>query len=146
MFINIIEGFGTEVADACNQIIDQIENYIREGGGEYRDWYVGLADDPIHPVGETLLHHRVQGRMLTYIETTSPHAAQTVANHFVRLLGTDGDPDRKRTDGTCNSLYVYKKAVHLGGGARQLLGARAVGSHREDRVLRVPARAHEKKL
>ncbi len=33
-------------------IIAQIEAYIRQGGGEYGDWFIGLADNPIDPIME----------------------------------------------------------------------------------------------
>ena len=95
------------------QIINEIETYIREGGGEYEDWYVGLTDDPFEPINEALLLQKVQGERLSYIETSSPQIAQAVADYFVNLCGTDGNLSTKEINRACNSLYVYKKATHL---------------------------------
>jgi hypothetical protein len=103
------------VASDYNQIIELIETYIREGGGEYEDWYIGLTDNPIDPVSEASSLHRVQDQRLTYIETTSPQIAQAVADYFINLCGTDGKVSRKELGHACNSLYVYKKAAHLVG-------------------------------
>jgi len=114
-FSNDIDKLRTEVASDPKQIIEQIETYIREGGGEYEDWYVGLTDNPIEPVTETLLLRKVQGQWLTYIETTSSQIAQAVADYFVSLCGTDGNFNTKEITRACNSLYVYKKPPHLVG-------------------------------
>jgi hypothetical protein len=105
----------TKVANVPKQIIEQIETYIREGGGEYEDWYVGLADNPIEPVTETLSLHKVRGQRFTYIETASSQIAQAAADYFVNLCGTDGNLKTNDISRACKSLYVYKKAVHLVG-------------------------------
>ena len=97
------------------QITNQIKEYIREGGGEYRDWYVGISDNPIDPVTETLLLHKVQGHRFTYIETISPQVAREVADYFINTLGTEGNLNEGKTSGTCQAVYVYKKAVNAVG-------------------------------
>jgi hypothetical protein len=114
-FINGIDEFRTKVDSDSKRIIEQVETYIREGGGEYEDWYVGLTDNPIEPVTEALSLHKVQGQRLTYIETTSSQIAQAVADNFVNLCGTDGNFSTKEISRACKSLYVYKKATHLVG-------------------------------
>jgi hypothetical protein len=95
------------------QIIDEIETYIREGGGEYEDWYVGLTDDPFEPINEALLLQKVQSERLSYIETSSPQIAQAVADYFINLCGTDGNLRTKEINRAFNSIYVYKKDTHL---------------------------------
>lgn len=107
-----MDRFETKQGDQ-EQIINEIETYIREGGGEYEDWYVGLTDDPFEPITEALLLHKVQGQRLTYIETASPQIAQTVVDYFINLCGTDGNLKTSDISRACNSLYIYKKATHL---------------------------------
>ena len=97
------------------QIINQIKDYISEGGGEYRDWFVGISDDPIHPIIEVTLLHKVQNHRFTYIETISPQIAKAVADYFVNGRGTDGNLSENDRGGICRALFVYKKAAHLVG-------------------------------
>jgi hypothetical protein len=97
------------------QIIEQIETYIYQGGGEYEDWYIGLTGNPIDPVTEAFSLHKVQGQRLAYFETTSSQIAQAVADYFVNLCGADGNLGTNEISCACKSLYVYKKATHLVG-------------------------------
>jgi hypothetical protein len=107
--------FKTKAANDLKQIIEQIETYIREGGGEYEDWYVSVTDNPLEPLNEVLSLHKVQSQRFTYIETISSQIARAVADYFVNQLGTDGNLGTKEISGACKSLYVYKKAAHLVG-------------------------------
>jgi hypothetical protein len=92
------------------QIIAQIETYIRQGGGEYGDWYIGLADNPIAPIMEVTRLHKVQNHRFAYIETISHDIAKAAADYFLKVCGTDGDiSDIVDSD----AIYVYKKAEHL---------------------------------
>jgi hypothetical protein len=94
-------------------IITQIETYIQQGGGEYGDWFVGLADNPIDPVTEAFRLNKVQHRRFTYIETASQQAARFVSDYFLKVRGTDGDLSDIDTARPCQSIYVYKKADNL---------------------------------
>jgi hypothetical protein len=100
-----MDGIETEKSGQ-EQIIDEIETYIRRGGGEYRDWYVGMADNPIDPITEVSRFHKVQSQRFTYIETMSHEVAKAVADYF-------GNLDMSNISRVCNSIYVYKKAAHL---------------------------------
>ena len=95
------------------QVIDEIETYMRLGGGEYEDWYVGITDSPLEPFTEAILYQKVQSEMFLFIETSSPNIAQAVADYFINGCGTDGCIDLNKTNRDQSSLYVYKKAVHL---------------------------------
>jgi hypothetical protein len=101
--------------DGQKQIIDEIEAYISQGGGEYQDWYVGMTNNPIDPLTEASLLHKVENHRFMYIETISQQVAKAVADYFVNVLGTDGNLNDEEKDGACQALYVYKKAVHLVG-------------------------------
>jgi hypothetical protein len=92
------------------QIITQIETYIHQGGGEYSDWYIGLADNPLDPITEAFRLQKVQNHRFTYIETLSHDIAKAVADYFINVCGTDGIISETKT---CDSLYVYKKAEYF---------------------------------
>jgi hypothetical protein len=97
------------------QIIDEIEAYICQGGGEYEDWFVGIANNPLKPIDEAMLFHKVQSHRFMYIETISPQVALAAVDYFINTLGTDGDAVGDEISGLCQAVYVYKKAVYLTG-------------------------------
>jgi hypothetical protein len=94
-------------------IIAQIEAYIRQGGGEYGDWYIGLANDPIDPITEASRLNKVQNRRFTYIETISHQTAKAVADYFLDICGTDGNLSDIDAARPCRAIYIYKKAANL---------------------------------
>jgi hypothetical protein len=94
-------------------IIAQIEAYIRQGGGEYGAWFIGLADNPIDPIMEVTRLHKVQNHRFTYIETVSPQVAKAVADYFLNVCGIDGNLCDIDTNHLCRAIYVYKKALQL---------------------------------
>jgi hypothetical protein len=94
-------------------IIAQIEAYIQQGGGEYGDWFVGLADNPIDPIAEAFRLSKVQHHRFTYIETVSYQVARFVADYFLKVCGTDGDLSDIDTGRPCQAIYIYKKAANL---------------------------------
>jgi len=93
-------------------IIAQIETYIRQGGGEYGDWYIGLADNPIDPITEAFRFHKVQNHRFTYIETISHQVAKSVSDYFLNVCGTDGNLRDIDTSRPCRAIYIYKKAAN----------------------------------
>jgi hypothetical protein len=95
------------------QIIAQIEAYIHQGGGEYGDWFIGLADNPIDPVMEVTRLHKVQNHRFSYIETVSHQIARAVADYFVNTCGTDGNIREIDAGKPCQSIYVYKKTERI---------------------------------
>jgi hypothetical protein len=97
------------------QIIGEIEAYICRGGGKYQDWYIGIADDPIGPIDEALLFHKVENHRFICLETISQQVAIAVADYFVNILGTDGNLYEGNRGKPCQFLYIYKKAVHTTG-------------------------------
>jgi hypothetical protein len=96
------------VVDEKN-IIVQIETYIRQGGGEYGEWYIGLADNPIEPATDSFRNHKVKNSWFTYIETSSHEIARAIAEYFINTCGTDGNINDLGLSDSCQSLYVYKK-------------------------------------
>ncbi len=94
-------------------IIEQMETYIRQGGGEYEDWFIGLADNPIVPITEVSRLRKVQNHRFTYVETISIEVAKAVADYFINACGMDGNISETEKDDACRALYLYKKAEHL---------------------------------
>jgi hypothetical protein len=94
-------------------IIAQIETYIRQGGGGYGDWYIGLADDPIDPITEAYRLHKAQNQRFAYIETVSHQAAKAAADYFLNVRGTDGNLSDIDSSRPCRAIYIYKKAADL---------------------------------
>ncbi len=104
-------------------IIAQIETYIQQCGGEYSDWYIGLADNPIDPIMEAYRNKKVQNNRFTYIETKSHDTASAIVDYFVNVCGIDGQIDEFDTappksniniieipPKSKRSLFVYKKS------------------------------------
>ena len=94
-------------------IIEQIETCIRQGGGGYRDWFIGLADNPITPIAEVSRLGKVQNHRFTYIETVSHEVAREAADYFISVCGMDGDISETQKNAACRALYLYKKAESL---------------------------------
>ena len=93
-------------------IIEQMETYIRHGGGGYGDWFIGLADNPIVPVTEAFRLRKVQNHRFTYVETMSGEIAKAVADYFINACGVNGNISERQGEGSCRALYLYKKAEH----------------------------------
>jgi hypothetical protein len=98
------------MAGEIKKTIDEIETYIREGGGEYRDWFIGVTDNPLDPIDEVTLLHKVQCHRFMYMETISQEAAKAVADYFVSVLRTDGNLSENNGSRVCRAIYIYKKA------------------------------------
>jgi hypothetical protein len=102
----------TAVGDQ-KDIIEQMETYIRQGGGGYGDWFVGLADNPIAPITEASRLRKVQNHRFAYVETMSGEVAKAVADYFIDACGVDGNISETEKEGCCRAIYLYKKAGHL---------------------------------
>jgi hypothetical protein len=89
-----------------------METYIRQGGGGYGDWFIGLADNPITPITEAFRLRKVQNHRFTYVETMSGEIAKAVADYFINACGMDGNISETERGGGCQALYLYKKTEH----------------------------------
>jgi hypothetical protein len=88
------------------KIVVEIKNYIDQHGGDFRFWYVGLAESP----EEKLIYHGVNLDMDRYIYVTAAclEDAKNVKQYFIAGLGVDGDPGAL-VDPKALSVYAYKK-------------------------------------
>jgi len=87
-------------------IKSEIKEYIKECGGSYSRWYVGIAT---YPRKRLFTEHNVDEKdgCWIYIEATSSNAAREVEKYFVERLGTDGGAGGG--DESTRYVYAYKK-------------------------------------
>jgi len=93
---------------SVQQIKYEILAYMKEFGGDFGDYYVGIAADPkktlleVHKVDET-------ADPWLYKQALTFYAAQTVQDYFLRRLKADGEPVLDGDEDT-DCVYVYKKS------------------------------------
>ena len=88
----------------AQQIIDDIQGFIRKYSGVYPVWYIGIAADP----QDRLVNgHNVNENSPSYIIRGAATAddARSVERHFVEL-GCQGGPGGG--DSKTRSVYAYK--------------------------------------
>lgn len=93
---------------SVQQIKYEFLAYIKEFGGDFEDYYVGIAADPQKALFEEHGLDKDKDPWL-YKQALTFYAARTVQNYFLDRLGTDGEPVR-RGDEDMDCVYVYKKS------------------------------------
>jgi hypothetical protein len=94
---------------ASEQIIREILEYIRKGGGAFSDWYVGISQDARtrlfsgHSVNEN-------GDHWIYRQASSSKAAREIEEYFLNRCHTSGGPGGG--DDTTDMVYAYKMNAH----------------------------------
>lgn len=93
---------------SVQQIKHEILAYMKEFGGDFGDYYVGIAADPKKALFEV---HKVDegADPWLYKQTLTFYAAQTVQDYFLRRLKADGEPVLDG-DEDMDCVYVYKKS------------------------------------
>ena len=93
---------------SVQQIKYEILAYIKEFGGEFHDWYVGIASDPKNTMFET---HRVdeEDDIWLYKQALTFAACKTVQTYFLEKLKTDGKAVTEGNEDT-DCVYLYKKS------------------------------------
>ena len=91
------------------EIKNDIFFHIINRGGVYKEWYVGVASDPIK---QLFMKHRIDEKndFWIYRKAESSEAAARVNDYFLNRLGTDGYIDKK--DDNCIYIYAFKKNNH----------------------------------
>lgn len=97
------------MAKSKRTIISEIKAYIQEWGGNYSDWYVGIASDPRKRLFD---EHNVDEKEDAWIwhKCENASTAREIEEYFVNILGTDGGAGGG--DYTTKYVYAYKKAPH----------------------------------
>jgi len=93
---------------SVQQIKYEILAYIKEFGGDFRDWYIGIAADPKKTLFENHSVHKDDDIWL-YKQALTFAACKTVQTYFLTILKVDG---LAITDGTedTDCVYLYKKS------------------------------------
>lgn len=91
----------------AQEIIDEIIRYVRNQGGVFSEWYVGVASDPAQKLFES---HGVNEYNWTYLPCGDEGTAQFIQSHLKNNLGFDG---RDHEAGIKNPhIYVFRKGFH----------------------------------
>jgi hypothetical protein len=91
------------------EIINDLDAFIKDGGGGYQAWYVGTASD----ARDRLFNdHKVmeKGDSWIYRQASFSGVAREIEDYFVNTLGTDGGTGRGVV--LIVMVYAYKKAPH----------------------------------
>jgi hypothetical protein len=93
------------MAKSRERIKQEIKDYIRDCGGAYSDWYVGIASDAKQRL---FTDHGVteKGGVWIYGHCENSEVARDIEDYFVNTLGTKGGPGGGDEDTTF--IYAYK--------------------------------------
>ena len=93
---------------SVQQIKYEILAYIKEFGGDFSDWYVGVAADP---KGTMFNQHSVHedDDIWLYKQALTFTACKTVQQYFLDILNTDGKLISEGDEDT-DCVYLYKKS------------------------------------
>jgi hypothetical protein len=103
------EDFAMSTVATQQDIISDIKAHIQKGGGRYRDWYVGITENPRHRLFNDHGVHE-KGDWWIYRQASSAAAARRIEDYFVNTLGTDGGLGGGDEDAVY--VYAYKKNSH----------------------------------
>ncbi len=93
---------------SVQQIKFEMLSYMKEYGGGFHDWYVGVASDPLLTMTQ---EHKVDKErdIWLYKQALSFTACRTLQRYFLETLKTDGIPVQRGADDT-DCIYLYKKS------------------------------------
>ncbi len=93
---------------SVQQIKYEILAYMKEFGGDFHDWYVGIASDPKDTMFKT---HSVdeEDDIWLYKQALTFAACKTVQTYFLETLKTDGKAILDGNEDT-DCVYLYKKS------------------------------------
>jgi hypothetical protein len=92
---------------SVQQIKYEILAYIYDLGGNFCDYYVGIAEDPEEALSETHKVDKTKDPWL-YRQALSPTAARTILDYFLNRLRVDGTLMINGSESS-DWVYLYKK-------------------------------------
>lgn len=97
------------MAKSKKTIISEIKEHMKKRGGNYSDWYVGIASDPRERL---FTEHNVDEKKDAWIyrKCDNSDIAREIEEYFVEILSTGGGAGGG--DETTKYVYAYKKAPH----------------------------------
>ncbi len=93
---------------SVQQIKYEILAYIKEFGGDFNEWYVGVAADPRHTMFQKHSVHQDDDIWL-YKQALTFTACKTIQQYFLDILNTDGELVSEGDEDT-DCVYLYKKS------------------------------------
>ena len=93
---------------SVQQIKFEILAYIKEFGGDFSDWYVGIAADPKSTMFQTHKVHQEDDIWL-HKQALTFSACKTIQKYFLDILKTDGEVVSAGDEDT-DCVYLYKKS------------------------------------
>ena len=93
---------------SVQQIKFELLAYMKEFGGNFDDWYVGVAADPVATMTD---EHCVDKSddIWIYKQALTFQACRTVQQYFLEKLNTDGTP-LKSGSGDTDCVYMFRKS------------------------------------
>ena len=100
---------GPPTTKTKQEIINDLDAHMKDGGGGYPAWYVGIASDARDRLFN---NHKVKekGDSWVYRQTSFSGVAREIEDYFVNTLGTDGGAGKGVV--FTDMVYAYKKASH----------------------------------
>lgn len=97
------------MAKTRQEIISEIKSHMAQCGGNYSDWYVGIATDPKNRLFN---NHNVDEKNGAWIyrEAENSSSARDIENYFVNTLKTGGGTGGG--DYSSQYVYAYKKTSY----------------------------------
>jgi len=91
---------------SVQQIKYDVLAYIKEFGGKFDDWFIGISDNPKHALSN---YHQVEQEQDIWLckQALTAHAARTVQSFFLKLH-TDGRVESSAEEP--DYVYAYKKS------------------------------------
>lgn len=95
---------------SVQQIKYELLAYIKEFGGDFEDWCIGVADDPKAVLVD---RHRVDlvNGLWIYKQALTSRAALTVVNYFVDKLGASAVGESSESSEECDCVYAYRRGA-----------------------------------
>ena len=93
---------------SVQQIKFEILAYIKEFGGDFSDWYIGIAADPKGTMFQTHKVHQDDDIWL-HKQALTFTACKTIQKYFLDILKTDGEAVSEGDEDT-DCIYIYKKS------------------------------------
>ena len=93
---------------SVQQIKYEVLAYIKEFGGDFEEWYVGIAGDPLITMSDR--HHVDKKKDIwLYKQALTFNACRTVQRYFLERLRTDGVAVTSGEESE-DCVYPYKKS------------------------------------
>jgi len=95
---------------SVQQIKYELFAYMKEFGGSFGEWHVGVARDPLTVLAQVHGADPQRGLWI-YKQALTSRAALTVRTYFVDKLGAGCDPLTDPVDEDCDCVYAWRRPL-----------------------------------